>query len=233
MLTALRMVDPPHLLYHLKATRFDAAIVLATALAAALVSIEFCILIGVFLSFFFYVPKAARLDCLEYQWDRFGRMQPRRSLAGAHPPTSPCDRWRFYHVEGELFFGASPDLEGMLERIEQELPEGVRFVLLRLRYARNPDAVCMELLERFLTSLSSRGVELVLSGVGTDLRQVMERIGLDERIGRDRIFYEQRVEGSSTRDAVLWIYKQLGDHRCATCLSGNVQREPSTIDYNI
>jgi SulP family sulfate permease len=41
MLTAMRMVDLPHLLYHLKATRFDAAIVLATALAAALVSIFF------------------------------------------------------------------------------------------------------------------------------------------------------------------------------------------------
>ncbi|MFN5769185.1 MAG: SulP family inorganic anion transporter [Pirellulaceae bacterium] len=233
MLTAIRMVDPQHLLYHLKATRFDAAIVLATALAAALVSIEFCILIGVFLSFFFYVPKAARLDCLEYQWDRFGKMQPRRSLAGAHSSSSSCDRWRFYHVEGELFFGASPDLEGMLERIEQELPEGVRFVLLRVRYARNPDAVCMELLERFLTSLSGRGIQLVLSGVGDDLRQVMARIGLDERIGRDRIFYEQQVEGSSTREAVLWIYRQLGDHRCATCTLGEMQKVPTTIDYDI
>jgi SulP family sulfate permease len=233
MLTAMRMVELPHLFYHLKATRFDAAIVLATALAAALVSIEFCILIGVFLSFFFYVPKAARLDCLEYQWDRFGRMQPRRSLAVTDPPSSLCDRWRFYHVEGELFFGASPDLEGMLERIEQELPEGVRYVLLRLRYARNPDAVCMELLERFLTSLSGRGIQLVLSGVGNDLRQVMERIGLDERIGKDRIFYEQQVEGSSTREAVLWIYRQLGDHRCATCTLGNLQSVPTSIDYDI
>jgi hypothetical protein len=61
----------------------------------------------------------------------------------------------------------------------------------------------------------------------------MERIGLDERIGRERIFYEQRVEGSSTREAVLWIYRQLGDDRCVSCTSGDMRRMPTTIDYDI
>ncbi len=48
--------------YHFKATRFDAMIVTATALAAIVVSVEFCIMVGVLLSFMFYVPKAARIE---------------------------------------------------------------------------------------------------------------------------------------------------------------------------
>jgi SulP family sulfate permease len=60
MLAAFRMVDYKQLLFHLRATRFDAGIVMATTLAAVFISVEFCILVGVFLSFVLYIPRAAR-----------------------------------------------------------------------------------------------------------------------------------------------------------------------------
>ena len=50
MLTAGRMVNFEDLRYHLRASRFDAVIVAATAIGAFAISIEFCVLIGVFLS---------------------------------------------------------------------------------------------------------------------------------------------------------------------------------------
>ncbi len=57
MLTAVRMVDREALKYHFRVTRFDAAIVVITAVAAVAISVEYCILIGVLLSFMFYVPR--------------------------------------------------------------------------------------------------------------------------------------------------------------------------------
>ena len=60
MVTATRMVDVAGLRYHFGATRFDAVIVVATALSAVLVSVEFCILVGTVLSFLMYVPRAVR-----------------------------------------------------------------------------------------------------------------------------------------------------------------------------
>src|SRR5262249_15229005 len=62
LVTAWRLIDRQRLRYCLRATRFDAGIALATAGAALFVSIEFSILIGVFLSFLFFVPRAARLQ---------------------------------------------------------------------------------------------------------------------------------------------------------------------------
>jgi len=50
MLAAFRMVERRQLLFHLRASKFDAGVVLATALAAVVISVEFCIVIGVFLS---------------------------------------------------------------------------------------------------------------------------------------------------------------------------------------
>src|SRR5262245_26115091 len=65
MLSAWRLVGWRELGYYLRTTRFDACIVVATAVSAVAVSVEFCVLIGVFLSFILYVPKAARIDMNE------------------------------------------------------------------------------------------------------------------------------------------------------------------------
>jgi hypothetical protein len=56
MLTAVRMVNYKDLRYHLRASRFDAVIVVVTAVAAFAISIEFCVLIGMVMSFLLAVP---------------------------------------------------------------------------------------------------------------------------------------------------------------------------------
>ncbi len=65
ILTASRMVDPKSIMYAARATRFDAMIMVATAVSAVFISIEFCILIGVVLSFALYVPRAAKIHVSE------------------------------------------------------------------------------------------------------------------------------------------------------------------------
>ena len=56
IVTAWRLVDKPRLRYCIRATRFDAYLALATAAACVLISIEFSILIGTFLSVSLFVP---------------------------------------------------------------------------------------------------------------------------------------------------------------------------------
>ena len=48
ILSAWSLVNRQQLFYYLRATRFDAAIVLLTAFSAVAISVEFCVLIGVF-----------------------------------------------------------------------------------------------------------------------------------------------------------------------------------------
>src|SRR5690606_33236458 len=59
MISAWRLVEWDQLRFYVRATRFDAMIVSATAISAVAISIEFCVLIGIFLSFVLYVPRAA------------------------------------------------------------------------------------------------------------------------------------------------------------------------------
>ena len=66
MLTAARMVNLHDLRYHIRTSRFDAAIVAVTAISACAISIEFCVLIGVFMSFLLAVPRTGNMQLTEF-----------------------------------------------------------------------------------------------------------------------------------------------------------------------
>lgn len=211
IVSAWRMVDRKQLLFHLRATRFDAGIVLATALAAVVISVEFCILIGVFLSFVLYVPRAARLHLTELT------LAPERVVRERVPDDPPCDRILIYDLEGELFFGSAPDFEKHLAAIERRASSGVRVVVLRLKRARNPDAVCLAVLGDFIGRLLERGITPLLCGVRADMARVFRTTGLEAQLGPARIFQETLAVGSSTLDAVRRAYELLGGDYCITC----------------
>jgi hypothetical protein len=59
LVTAVRLVDWKRLSYAMRASRYDAALVLVTAFSAIFISVEFSILIGVALSILMFVPRAS------------------------------------------------------------------------------------------------------------------------------------------------------------------------------
>jgi SulP family sulfate permease len=211
ILTAWRMVDRKQLFYHLRTTRYDAGIVLATAVAAVVISVEFCILIGVFLSFVLYVPRAARLDFTELA------VTPERVIRERVASDPPCDRILMYNLEGELIFAAAPDLERNFDRIAARARTGARVIVLRVKRVRNPDAVCLALVERFVRRMRANGTEMLLCGVRRDLAQALRNSGLRDLLGPEQIFYESPVLISSTLEAVRRAYELLGKDYCATC----------------
>jgi SulP family sulfate permease len=211
MVTALRMVDRKQLMYHLRATRFDAFIVAATALSAVCISVEFCILIGVFLSFLLYVPRAAHIHMAELT------LTPERVIRERVPADPRCTRILIYDVEGELFFGAAPAFEKHLASIEKRIQEDTRVVVLRLKRARNPDGVCLALLGTFQERLAKRKVVLLLCGVREQMAGALRATGLASSLGSERIFPERLTVGSSTLDAVRAAYDLLNGDYCATC----------------
>ncbi|MFN4259672.1 MAG: SulP family inorganic anion transporter [Gemmataceae bacterium] len=211
MVSAYRMVDRKKLAYHLRATRFDAGIVLATAISAIAISVEFCILIGVFLSFFLYVPRAARILLTELT------MTPERVLRERLPSDPRCGRMLIYNLEGELFFGAAPELEKHLDHITHRARADIRVVVLRLKRARNLDAVCLDLLDQFVHTMQARGITVILCGVRRDILKALRNVGLDNRIGIPHIFREMPGTWSSTLDAVRYAYDLLQKDVCDIC----------------
>jgi len=212
LLSAWRLVDRRQLFYHLRTTRFDAGIVLATAGSAVFVSVEFCILIGVFLSFVLFVPRAAHVDLTELT------MTPERILRERVAADPHCNRILIFSLEGELFFGSAPDLEKHLESIQARARDGVRVVVLRLKRVRNPDAVCLETFDQFLQQMAALKVAVLFCGVRPDLAKVIHSSGIIHRLGAQHVFLEvPDVPTSSTFSAVRHAYDLIGQDFCANC----------------
>lgn len=211
LVTAWRLVDRRRLLYCLRATRFDAGIALATAFAAIFISIEFSILIGTFLSFLFFVPRAARLLAHELV------VGPERVVRERQPDDPQCTKLALFSLEGELFFGAAPELEEHLEELKRRVDQGVRHIVLRLKRARNPDMVCLEILQRFFEDMQRHKVTVLLCGVRPDFAQALRNVDYHHALSDDCLFLEEQAADSSTLRAVRRAYELLGRDLCPTC----------------
>jgi sulfate permease, SulP family len=209
MVSAWKMVDWRALAYHLRATRFDLAIVAATAFSAVFVSIEFCVLIGVMMSFLLAVPRAGRMLLTEFVVTDEG------GVAERLPDDVPCPLTLIFGLEGEMFFGATAALEQHFAAIERRVMPNTQVLVLRVKRARNPDAVGMSLLESFLDRMKARGVRVLLCGVKSEFARKMERTGLADRHG-ERVFLEQPVRQTSTLLAIRYAYEIL-EGRCDHC----------------
>jgi SulP family sulfate permease len=213
MVAAWRLVDKQQLAYHLKTTRSDAWIVCLTAIAAVAISVEFCILIGVFLSFLFYVPRAARIHMTELV------LAPERVVRERITSDPQCGRIRIFSLEGEFFFGAAPELEDHFDKIAALTKEGIRVVVLRVKRARNPDPVCLAVLERFIERMDKLGATVLLCGIRPDFMRIIEASGLVRRLGPHRVFTFQETGAvwSSTLEAIRFAYEFLKGDVCAIC----------------
>jgi sulfate permease, SulP family len=203
------MVDWKALAYHWRATKFDAAIVFATAFSAVAISVEFCVMVGVLMSFLLTVPRAGRMLLSEFVIGAKGVIHERL------PEDKACEKILIFGLEGEMFFGALSALERYFQAIEDRITRETEVVVLRLKRARNADAVAMTELEEFVLRLKARNVHVLMCGVSRDMHEVMKRVGLVDELG-ERIFLEQPVRQTSTVRAVEHAYTLIGK-RCAGC----------------
>src|SRR5262249_936282 len=133
------------------------------------------------------------------------------------PDDPRCTKLVVFSLEGELFFGAAPELDEYLAGLARRADEGVRVIVLRLKRTRNPDMVCLERLQHFLEDMQKRQVPVLLGGVRADFARALHNVGFHHWLPRDRVFLEDAAAGSATLKAVRRAYELLGDDLCPTC----------------
>jgi SulP family sulfate permease len=196
-ITAARLIDWKRLRYAIRASRFDAALVAVTAGTAIFIDVEDSILVGVALSILLFVPRAAKPGIRELI------VTPERVVRERLPDEPRAASLLIYDVEGELFFGAAPDLAGFFARILAEAERAdKRYVVVRLRRARNPDAVAVEYLEAFLHDAERRGITVLLAGIRPQFMKILKNVDLTSWFPTNRIFAQEDEKFSATLRAV-------------------------------
>lgn len=214
VITAARLIDLPRLRYAFRASSYDAGLVVVTALTGIFVGLDASILIGFGLSVLLFVPRAAKLRGAELI------VSPERVVRERLPTDPPCTATLLFDLEGELFFGAAPELDRHLDALRRRaVAEQVRVIVLRLKRVRNPDAVCLERLEHFLHDADRLGISVLLAGVRPDLLTAITNLGFLHWYPADHIFPQAGDDAdSATLQAVRRAYDIVGDaNDCTHC----------------
>ena len=210
--TAAKLVDWRQLRLALRVSGYDAGLVFITAFSALFISVEFAILIGVALSIILFVPRAARLRCSELVVTDEGVVRERL------PEDPVCDALILFDLEGEMFFGAAPELDRYFAQLkERALRKAIQVIVLRLKRTRNPDMVCLERLQHFIEDMKGEGIRILLCGVRGDLAKAIKNMGFSRSIAPSEVFPEEDEKDSATIKAVRHAYGLIEKNDCAHC----------------
>jgi SulP family sulfate permease len=205
LLTAARLIDVGRLAYTIRASRIDTIVLAMTAVSALALGLDQAILIGVGLSILLFVPRAAKLKAVEWIVDPDGIVRERR------PADPPSAAFVLYDLEGELFFGAAPELDRNFAELGRRCrTDGVDHVVLRVKRVRHPDVVCLERLEHFLKTAEKDGITVLLAGLQPDLLEAMARLNFVAWYPADRLFPQGGDEDSATLAAIRSVYERIG-----------------------
>jgi SulP family sulfate permease len=213
LLTAARLIEPKRIAYTIRATGIDAGVLALTAITGLAFGLDQAILVGVAVSILLFVPRAAKLKANELVVDDEGVVRE-RSL-----DDPPCSAFILFDLEGELFFGAAPELERNLAALTQRAQaERIEHLVLRVKRVRDPDVVCLEQFEHFLKHTEALGITVLLAGVRPDLLEAFKRLRFDQWLPEERIFAQGIDEDSATLAAIRDVYHRLGDtNACVHC----------------
>jgi SulP family sulfate permease len=212
LVTASRLIDWKRLSYAIRASRYDAGLVFVTAFSAVFISVEFSILIGVALSFLLFVPRAALL-----RWSELV-VSDERVVRERLEDDPACTAMLLYDLEGELFFGAAPELDRCFAELKQRTKvENIHFIVLRLKRTRNPDMVALERFEHFLRDMDKQGTIALLCGIRPSFANGMTNLRFQDWLPTDRIFLEEDERYSATLKAVRHVHALLQNNTCPHC----------------
>lgn len=102
-------------------------------------------------------------------------------------------------IEGDLYFGAVSDLEEKLYKILNQMQSKV--YILRLKRVNVADLSALEMIERFVRDCHKRGVQVVLCGVSSRMKHLLDQLNVTEFVGDGNLFLAEEVLHSSTKKA--------------------------------
>jgi SulP family sulfate permease len=203
-----RLIDIKRIRYTATASIADCVLLVGTAFTAIFIGVEYAILVGSTASIIWYLLHASRLTIQELV------IAPER-VVRARIPADPAIRdVAIYDLEGDLFFGSAPELQAFFERVKDDAARnGAKALVLRVRRVRNPDAVALEVLDRFLQETHGAGFKVFLAGVRPELLAALQRMGVSTQIGDDSIFPQEERDYSATLSAIRAAYAHIEESR--------------------
>ena len=204
------LIDLQEMRRIVRTSRGDALVLAVTFLSTLALQLEFAIFVGVLASLLIYLQRTTHPHLTPIVPDRTSPQ--RRSVAVADVQAAgpvECPQLALLRVDGSLFFGAVEHVRDELHDARVEAPER-HDILLIGRGINFIDVAGAELLAHEAKLTQEAGGTLYLCNLKPPVRDLLERGGFLDSIGRDCVF-------EAKDDAIRAIYARLDSARCRTC----------------
>ncbi|MBN2480000.1 MAG: STAS domain-containing protein, partial [Parachlamydiales bacterium] len=182
----VKVVELRHVKLCFRATIGDGVVFMLTMASCLFFRLDIAFFIGIAISLFFYLQKAAVPHLVEYTFDE------RKRLVVVRPKKHVHRSIRIIGIAGELFFAAVDLVQNTLQKIIKE--PHVKVVILRLKNIYHVDAsICLAIL-RLNDYLTSTKRHLLISGVTEEVWLIFEKAGVIKQLGKDKVFLTHEEE---------------------------------------
>ena len=181
------LIDVAEMRRVFRANRGDAVVLVVTFVSTLTLQLEFAIFVGVLASLLVYLHRTTHPRVVRLAPDPLtGRFVPASAAAPPGPEVA------ILRIDGSLFFGAVEHVRDEIEAARRERPDA-RHVLLVATAVNFVDVAGAELLAQVAREIRDANGALYVSGLKPEVREVLERAGVLDAIGRERLF-ESRDE---------------------------------------
>ena len=204
------LIDVAEMRRIFRTSRGDALVLAVTFVSTLAIQLEFAIFVGVLASLLVYLNRTTHPHLTPIVPDRTSPQ--RRSVAVADVRASgavECPQLALLRVDGSLFFGAVEHVRDELHEARKSAPER-RHLLLIGSGINFIDVAGAELLVHEAKLTREAGGMLYLCNLKPQVRDLLERGGFLDAIGRDCVF-------EAKDDAIRAIYARLDSTRCRSC----------------
>ena len=204
-LVAYGIIDFTHIRKILRASRSDSTVLWGTFLATLFLSLDFAIMLGVFLSLVIYLHRASRPRV------RVRVPDPRlpKQRFNTDPSLPECPQFKMVRIDGPLFFGA---VNYVAERLRIIAKHNVaqKHLLIMARTISFIDVAGAEMLAREARLRRQAGGQLYFHQLHESARELLERGDYLDDVPPENFF-------DTKGEAISGVFKRLDRGICVRC----------------
>ncbi len=195
VLIAYYMFDFQEIIQTFKTTRFDALVFSVTFVTTILTPrLDYAIYFGVLVSFILVLKNTSSINYSHLSYQEDGNVDfEKEELDKVKEDDFIC-----INLSGTLHFHTAENLK---ERFNESFRKDKVFVL-RMREIEEIDLTTIQEIDKFIDRVQQHGGEVILSGVGDNIKLSLKKYGVLNKIDEDNIFMGESGIFNSTKEAV-------------------------------
>ncbi|MEK4228901.1 SulP family inorganic anion transporter [Solibacillus sp. FSL H8-0538] len=206
MIVAWNMSERHHFSHILKLKSGDSLVLVITFLLTVFTSLTFAVQVGLMLAVVLFAKRMSEVLVVTKVLPDLETTEG-KLLADMVSDTHDCPQISVYTIEGPLFFGAAQTFE---QSILNTIHYHPRVLILRMSKVPFIDTTGEEYFRNIVRNFTEQGGKVLVTGVQSSLKQMLDANGLTEEIGQEN-FYTQ------TGDAITGAIECINHKSCNSC----------------